>query len=112
MMNVLISYYHSVNICLNAHSRVFTCNNSFAFIMQKHTQIGLPNLLGGGGGTSGKDPSFHLGDPRFQLVLRHHSHKSFIHPDVRNEPVLLNWSTLSFVCVDDKLHCGPKEARI
>ena len=35
-------------IFLNAHSRVFTCNNSNAYIMLKYIQVGVPNLLGGG----------------------------------------------------------------
>ena len=50
IMHVLISNLRSVNIFLNAYSRVFTCNNSTAYIMLKHMKIGVPYLLGGGGG--------------------------------------------------------------
>ena len=52
IMHVLISNYRSV-LKFNAHSRVFTGNNSYAHIMLKQTQMGVPNVLGG---TSGKDP--------------------------------------------------------
>ena len=38
----------------NAHSRVFTCINSNAYIILKHTQMGGAKFTEGGGGGGGR----------------------------------------------------------